>query len=196
MLGRRIYYSCCKQQFDNASFQYHKVVVKILNDLIQNKDARILDIAAGTGKLGLLLRERGFTDIDGIDGSKSMSNLAKEKNIYKNYFHHMIGRERIPQIADATYDAASCGGSGSKGHLTFDNIQTMLRTVKPGGYLVFSCAVWNYQFEDFSRERLDLCLQDLKKLGLCSSSEKTTSMHREKEPADIFILQRGDARLL
>lgn len=64
-----------------------------------------------------------------------------------------------------------------------------------GGYLVFSCAEWNFQFEDFSRKRLELVLSDLMRKGLCKNSETKSSFHRDQEPADIFILQRGDAEL-
>ena len=40
-----------------------------------DKDARILDVGCGTGMVGLLLRDAGFTTIDGADLSDEMRDI-------------------------------------------------------------------------------------------------------------------------
>lgn len=64
-----------------------------------------------------------------------------------------------------------------------------------GGFLVFSCAGWNFQFKEFSRAKLDECFEDLKKRRLCCGIDERSSFHIGEEPGFIFILRRGDAVL-
>lgn len=182
-------------QFEHANFIYHKDTAQALADYVKDRGAKVLDLAAGSGKIGLLLKGHGFCNMDALDGSSGMLKLAKEKGIYQKYLHCMVDSKKIPEVDDASYDAVSCGGSVAKGHLSYDTIQTMLRAVKPGGYLIFSCAGWNFQFEEFSRTKLDDCFSELKKRGLCATVEERPSFHIGEEPGFIFILRRGDGVL-
>ena len=44
----------------------------------QDKNIRVVDVGAGTGKGGQKLKEVGFTNIDAFDGSAGMLEKAKE----------------------------------------------------------------------------------------------------------------------
>ena len=44
------------------------------------------------------LKERGYTNIDALDGSKGMLEKAKEKNIYQNLIHTLLGPHPIDGI--------------------------------------------------------------------------------------------------
>ena len=48
--------------------------------------------------INLQLKERGFTNVDGLDGSKEMLERAKEKGIYKNYIHAVVGAQPIEGV--------------------------------------------------------------------------------------------------
>ena len=44
------------------------------------------------------LKERGYTNIDELDGSKGMMEKATEKNIYQNLTHALLGPHPIDGI--------------------------------------------------------------------------------------------------
>ena len=48
--------------------------------------------------INLQLKERGFTNLDALDGSKGMLERAKEKGIYKNYIHALLGPQPIEDV--------------------------------------------------------------------------------------------------
>ena len=51
------------------------------------KSSSVIDIAAGTGWVGEILRQRGFIGkIDAVDGSKNMLKMAKKKGVYDGIF--------------------------------------------------------------------------------------------------------------
>ncbi|XP_078608158.1 methyltransferase-like protein 27 isoform X2 [Branchiostoma floridae x Branchiostoma japonicum] len=95
------------------------------------KDARILDVAAGTGLVGEELQKRGFSNIDALDANKEMLDIAEAKNVYRNLIQEFLGPKRL-QIEDDTYDALCTAGSFSDGHLKSDCLEEMIRIVKPG----------------------------------------------------------------
>ena len=55
---------------------------------------RILDVAAGTGLVGVELAKLGFKNIDALDYSQEMLDLAKEKGPirqnYKTKYHNVL----------------------------------------------------------------------------------------------------------
>ena len=48
-----------------------------------NKDIKILDAGAGTGIIGEMLVQQGYRNIDALDISEEMLNLAKQRNVYR-----------------------------------------------------------------------------------------------------------------
>ena len=54
------------------------------NILLSDKNARILDVGAGTGLVGEYLKKRGFCNLDALEPSLGMLEVAKTKNVYKN----------------------------------------------------------------------------------------------------------------
>ncbi|XP_013395994.1 uncharacterized protein LOC106163070 [Lingula anatina] len=53
----------------------------------------VLDVAAGTGKVGEQLHQHGFTSIDGLDPSEELLSIAERKNIYRRLIHSFITPE-------------------------------------------------------------------------------------------------------
>ncbi|XP_076323654.1 uncharacterized protein LOC143232301 [Tachypleus tridentatus] len=47
--------------------------------ILKDKSCRILDVGAGTGANGSLLQKLGYTNIDALDGSEQMLEIAKAK---------------------------------------------------------------------------------------------------------------------
>jgi predicted TPR repeat methyltransferase len=61
-----------------------KRVANALKDVVSDQSDSILDYGCGTGLSGSALQAVGFENIDGLDVSQEMVNLAEKKSIYKN----------------------------------------------------------------------------------------------------------------
>ena len=103
------------------------------------RDAKIFDVAQGTGLIGRLLTEKGFTHIDGVDASEKFCKLATESGWYKEIKHQYLanGVDKLPAKWIGTYDVVMASGCFSKGHIQnpagFDDVWAIM---KVGGYFV------------------------------------------------------------
>jgi SAM-dependent methyltransferase len=93
----------------------------------------ILDLACGTGRIGVWLRQRSSAAIDGIDITPEMLEVARGKNIYRTL--------RVADVADTglpaeTYDL--CTQSLADEHLPDlpPLYREVARLTKPGGHFV------------------------------------------------------------
>ena len=68
-----------------------------------DKGARILDAGAGTGLVGEILSQMGYSDLVAMDLSQGMLDVSKQKNVYRE-FHQMIMGETLDFPTDA-FDA-------------------------------------------------------------------------------------------
>jgi len=99
---------------------------------------RILDVAAGTGKLGVQLHKQGFRNMDALDPAEGMLAKAKEKRVYTNFIQDFIGLERPVPVENGAYDLlTACGGFG-EGHIPPSALHEMIRVVRPGGLISIS----------------------------------------------------------
>ena len=64
-----------------------------------NKNIRILDVAAGTGIVGQVLNQLGFSDVDALDVSEKMLKKAREKNVYRNFIHGMYAHSYLFKLS-------------------------------------------------------------------------------------------------
>ena len=62
-----------------TGFNDHAMVVKYIVDNNYPKTAKIIDFGCGTGPLGALLAEAGYTNVAGVDGSAGMLEQAQAK---------------------------------------------------------------------------------------------------------------------
>ena len=62
------------------------------------RDSKIFDIGQGTGVLGKLLVQAGFTDIEGADASTAFCNEARDHGWYKNIreLFFGVGVDKLP----------------------------------------------------------------------------------------------------
>merc|ERR1719348_3874 len=101
-----------------AGIDRNPIIAKILSEYFpkaeDRKNARVLDLAAGTGLVGQDLYKEGFTNIDGVDFSEAMLVELRKKNVYtKDY----------------------CGGF-AHGHLNIQVLRQAARALKKGGLFV------------------------------------------------------------
>lgn len=116
---------------------------------IHDFDATILDAGCGTGNMAQILHQMGYQNIDGLDPSEGMLDIARTKNIYKSL--HRLYLDSEIDLAAASYDAIVAAGVLTHGHAPPESLDGMLKLVKPGGAIIFSLseiAYNNYGFAD------------------------------------------------
>ncbi|XP_019630926.1 PREDICTED: Williams-Beuren syndrome chromosomal region 27 protein-like [Branchiostoma belcheri] len=113
---------------------YRKVVRVLAESQGERRDIRVLDVAAGTGLCGQELSKLGFSNIDALDASQDMLDVAKTKNVYKNFIKEFLGTNQLDIDADS-YDAVIGSGLFANGHVKPDCLEQLIRIVKPGGMI-------------------------------------------------------------
>ncbi|MEM1376873.1 MAG: class I SAM-dependent methyltransferase [Pseudomonadota bacterium] len=109
----------------------------------------ILDVGCGSGLSGLALRSSGYTTIDGCDFSTGMLEKAKSSGAYRNLFETNLNAPPM-SMPDATYDAATCVGVFTYGHVSADALDDILRVLKPSGVLIIGLADHFYKGDTFN----------------------------------------------
>ena len=92
----------------------------------------ILDIGAGTGLLGELLKELGYINVDAIDCCEAMLQKAKEKNVYQKIMVKFIDEKKNEKIKDGEYDAMVSSAAISPAHIQPRAFDEMLRWLRKG----------------------------------------------------------------
>ena len=116
------------------------------------KDARILDAGAGTGLVGIILAEMGYSQIVAMDLSQGMLDEARKKQVYED-FHQMVMGETLDYDTDS-FDAVITVGVLTVGHAPDNSLDELVRVTKPNGHIVFSLRPDVYENNGF-REKQD-----------------------------------------
>lgn len=112
------------------NYNGHKLVVEQFVALSIAKDSKIIDLAAGTGLVGSVLSENGYTNIDALDGSADMLAAAKERQCYGKIITHFVKRGIKLPIEDHTYDHIIM--SGALCHIDYETLPQIIRICKSG----------------------------------------------------------------
>ncbi len=116
--------------------KWRKKVVKIIKE--SNPDT-ILDIATGTGDLAINLAETNATKIVGLDISRGMLDIGKEKVKNKGLdskIEMVLGDSEKMPFEDNTFDAITVA-FGVRNFESLENgLKEILRILKPGGSFV------------------------------------------------------------
>ncbi len=99
-------------------------------------DATILDAGAGTGLLGVALKEAGFTRIDGMDLSPAMLAVASRKGIYGDLREGRLGGAL--DYETAAFDAVASSGVLTTGHAPATSLDELVRITRSGGHVIFT----------------------------------------------------------
>lgn len=99
-----------------------------------NDGLEILDAGCGTGLVGAHLSAIGAKKVDGIDLSPGMLELAGKTKSYRN----LQTADLTARLAfeDNTYDALTCIGTLTQGHVGPEPLHEFVRIVKKGGFIV------------------------------------------------------------
>lgn len=159
------------QVYRGAEIATEEVLNRIPEDKRQH--LKIMDIAAGTGRVGLILKEKGFRNFDALEPSEGMMNKLKATGIYsKTYLEFVgVGQNSIP---DDTYDLVIVAGGMLQGHIPVKGIDDMARIAKPGGLVIISMRKAFLQDVAEYKDRLVPHIDLLEKQGKWSKVEVKT----------------------
>lgn len=101
---------------------------------------QVLDVGAGTGLLGIALKEMGFERVDGSDGSPGMLEQAKMQDIYNKFYCELLTPDDTEKLGDkeTEYDLVVSAGSFLPLHIPGSALPALLASVKENGYLVMN----------------------------------------------------------
>ncbi|XP_013794869.2 methyltransferase-like protein 27 [Limulus polyphemus] len=122
------------------------------------QNVKIIDIAAGTGTLGEKLNAMGYKYIDALDGTPEMLDIARKKNVYRNFYQFFLGCGYESPIKDGTYDVAMWSGAFGQGHIPYTAFHEIIAMVKQGGLV---CWLFEYPTEQNDEENFKSVMDDL-----------------------------------
>ena len=96
----------------------------------------VLDVGAGTGILGVLLRKNGIGPVDGIDLSQEMLDVATQKRVYRNL--KIVDVTEPIKTENLVYDGVLSSGTFTHGHVGPDALDNILPLAKKGALFVLS----------------------------------------------------------
>ena len=142
------------RDLDGFGYVAPQIGAKLLRQCITDKHALIHDAGCGTGWVGRILCDFGYHRIDGSDFSADMLDLAGERGDYQSLVQADFTQSI--EFPDHYYDGIISIGVYTK---RFKGIflSEMLRTLKPGGWMVFSCRP--LYFEEVAESVKELHLQ-------------------------------------
>ena len=115
------------------------------------KSAVILDAGAGTGLVGVELRELGYADITAMDMSQGMLDEAAKKGVYRQLDQMVLGQKL--DYADGAFDAVISIGVLTLGHAPAESLDELVRVTKSGGHVVFSLRPDVYEEQGFKEKQ-------------------------------------------
>lgn len=142
-------------QMAEIGWKTPKNVAEVLVNVVNPpKNVRILDVAAGTGLICQFLHEHGYKNFDALDPSAEMLEVAKNRNIYTNFYQSFVGGGATLPYDKESYDVVVMSGAFVDGHCPVDAWDDMMDAIKPGGYVVCSMTE-KYLREVPAFERMD-----------------------------------------
>lgn len=161
-------------------YRAHTIVATTLRSVLEPGNTRVLDAGCGTGLVGMELARLGYSDIDGVDYSPDMLAEAEKKAVYARLDEaDLTGELDIPA---GRYDAVTCVGTFTLGHVGPSAIDELTRVVRPGGYLCFSV-----RDEAWHRDEYPVALQALTDDGRWSEVSVEVVPYIEEEGSTCHI---------
>lgn len=155
---------------DEHGYKGHVLCMEAFNKAMQcegvfpgaNKNIKILDAGAGTGIIGEMLVKQGYTNVDALDISQKMLDIAIKKNVYKRFICAPLSDVRIEQIQTAEYDVTLCAGTIVYGQAKPVALDECIRHVRPGGLFIFSIRADSFDPKELGYSTK---FEELEKLG-------------------------------
>jgi len=175
------------QDMKEWGYAYPVQLKKILNkNLKLKKGIKILDAGCGTGYVAEAFIELKFKNIVGIDFSRAMLEIAKQKKIYSRLICQSLN-ETI-KLRSNQFELVVCTGVLTSGHVGPNSIQELIRVVKPQGYFVCSIAESIFKKNGFKKEIENLT--EIVKVTFISRQFIALPKNKNSAKSRMYILQK------
>jgi len=124
------------QQLWASGNPYIAIAAGFAGRYIRDFNAKILDAGCGTGNMAHILKQMGFANIDGLDPSPGMLEIARAKQIYQELYPLYLDSDI--ELPETSYDAVIAAGVLTHGHAPPQALDSILKLLKPGGQVIFS----------------------------------------------------------
>ena len=124
------------QQIWASGNPYIAIAAGMVGRHVANFDAKILDAGCGTGNMAEVLYQMGYNNLDGLDPSQGMLEIARRKEIYRHVFPLFLSANI--DLEDASYDAVVASGVLTHGHAPPQSLDGIVKITRPGGVIIFS----------------------------------------------------------
>ncbi len=164
----------------NLGYTYPSIVANLLVDKVKI-DGPICDIGCGTGLVGSEIKKRvPNVVIDGVDISKDMIQISREKNIYRSLIELNL-EDPLHQLLK-NYSTIVSAGTFTHGHLGSDALSRLISHFNSGAKFVIGINFDHYHSKGFEKK-----LKALKKSDVIGSFELNEVKVYNKENEDLNI---------
>ncbi|KAK6183208.1 hypothetical protein SNE40_010733 [Patella caerulea] len=171
----------------NGPIEAAKAVGKLFP--ADRENVKILDIAAGTGYVGEELRDIGFVQIDALEPSEGMLEIARSKGIYQNHILDILGGTNYI-IENDYYDCTAVSGGMGEGHIPCTGILEMIRIVKPGGVVAIAMREEYLNYVEEYQNKLEPLMEELEKAGIWEKIDRTVYENHFVGKTGVLFLYR------
>ncbi|MDA9766787.1 class I SAM-dependent methyltransferase [Candidatus Thioglobus sp.] len=128
-------------------------IAKYFAKYSNNEDNPILDVGAGTGLIGECLNLNS-KEVDAIDISPEMLNIARAKNCYSKIIEADLTKRLL--INDNHYGAIISAGTFTHGHVGPNVLDELLRVTRSGGLFVFTIHYKLFKKAGFDKKFIEI----------------------------------------
>ena len=133
----------------------YRICVELLDRYLErDTSVHILDAGCGTGLAGEVLYSLGYVNLEGLDYSQDMLDVAGQKGVYTRRINADLSQPL--SIPDNTYDAVICVGTFTYAHVTAEAFTELIRITKPGGMICFTIREGCYEDYGYRPEMVRL----------------------------------------
>mgnify|MGYP001814861114 FL=1 len=150
----------------------------------------VLDVGAGTGLVGCALRRMNVKDIDGIDLSEDMLEVARMKDDYRGLYAGDVTRPL--DLIDAPYMGVVSAGTFTLGHVGPDALWHMLGVAATGALFVISVNATHYVSAGFEAAiaGLDDQISDMTIRDVRIYDDRADEKHRS-DKAKLLVFRKA-----
>ncbi|XP_037639584.1 methyltransferase-like protein 27 [Sebastes umbrosus] len=182
------------------SYRAPYLAVDFLSDNFSGspEEARVLDVACGSGWVAKLMVELGFRHFVGVDGSKGMLEQAAKTSLYQDLKLALLGTEPLP-AQTGMFDVVIIVGALGPGYVPVSVVRELCDAAKPGGFVCISrCGHRSTPGNEYKKD-LERELQLMEEEGLWSPvGLKQTDRYMENprlSPDRVKSLQKEERYL-
>jgi ubiquinone/menaquinone biosynthesis C-methylase UbiE len=141
------------RNYDGPDYLVNYLMALVENNKIavqlNNPDFKTIDIACGSGLVGVRLKQHGFLHIDGTDLSQGMTVEAHKTNAYQTLIPWINLQNPLPFFLHNQYDLTICCGVFALDFVEPLSLKWLVQVTKNGGTIVMTTKTTYYDTYDF-----------------------------------------------